>query len=355
MIILIVEDKEENRYLLEALLKGSGHEVESVANGAEALERLKSGGIDLIISDILMPIMDGFELCRRVKTDETLRHIPFIIYTATYTAPQDEEFAVRIGADRFIIKPCEPEVFMEAVQDVMAAAGRSDIASIPATLREDEILKLCNERLVRKLEQKMLQLEKEFQEKQKAEETLRESEKKYRSLFKSIRDAILVSDTNRMIVDCNPAFLNLFGYSLEEIAGKKTLIIYDNEEEFRQIGNALKDPVGDANLFFTISLKKKDGTVFPAEVNVFNLRNDEEAIVGFIGLIRDITEHKRAEEEQEKLQEQFNQAQKLEAIGQMAGGMAHDFNNLLTVMLGYGEVILYKLDMDDPLRKDLEE
>ncbi|HOP46307.1 MAG TPA: response regulator [Desulfobacteraceae bacterium] len=355
MIILIVEDKEENRYLLEALLKGSGHDVESVANGAEALERLKSGGIDLIISDILMPIMDGFELCRRVKTDETLRHIPFIIYTATYTGPQDEEFAIKIGADQFIIKPCEPEVFIKAVQDVMAAAGRNDIPSMPATLREDEVLKLYNERLVRKLEQKMLQLEKEFQAKQKAEETLRDSEKKYRSLYKSIRDAILVSDTNRMIIDCNPAFVDLFGYSLEELAGKKTLIIYDNEKEFRQMANVLKDHVADTSLFFTVSFKKKDGTVFPGEVNVFNLRNDEGATVGFIVLIRDITERRLAEEEREKLQEQFNQAQKLEAIAQLAGGIAHDFNNLLTVILGYGEIILYKLDRDDPVRKDIQE
>ncbi len=169
MNILIADDREDNRYMLEALLRGNGHDVNSVTNGAEALERLMTGDIDLIISDILMPVMDGFQLCRKVKTDETLRHIPFIIYTATYTGPQDEEFAKKIGADCFIIKPCEPDVFMESIKELAASSKGRDIASTLEPLKEEEILKLYSERLVRKLEQKMLELEKEVQARREAE------------------------------------------------------------------------------------------------------------------------------------------------------------------------------------------
>src|SRR5258708_36657020 len=73
----------------------------------------------MIISDILMPVMDGFALCRQWKTDEQLKHIPFVFYTATYIEPSDEEFAYSLGADRFIVKPQEPAVIIKEVREVL--------------------------------------------------------------------------------------------------------------------------------------------------------------------------------------------------------------------------------------------
>jgi len=192
MNILIVDDREENRYMLEVLLRGNGHAVQSVANGVEALEQLGRDKYDLIVSDILMPVMDGFDLCRKVRSDERLRHIPFIIYTATYTGPQDEALAVKIGADRFIIKPCEPDVFMEAIRDMTTYVRHRDEAFEPP--QEEEILKLYSERLVRKLEQKMLQLEREVQARLETEKELRISENKYRKLHESMRDGFVYID-----------------------------------------------------------------------------------------------------------------------------------------------------------------
>ena len=107
--ILIVDDNSKNLYMLEVLLKGVGYEVVTAKNGIEALEKLRASRFDGIVSDILMPLMDGFRLIRECKKDPVLRQIPFIFYTATYTEKRDEEFGLSLGAIRYIVKPAEPE------------------------------------------------------------------------------------------------------------------------------------------------------------------------------------------------------------------------------------------------------
>jgi CheY-like chemotaxis protein len=160
MKILSVDDKAENLYMLEALLRGHGHEVDSASNGLDALRLAERGQYDLIVSDILMPRMDGFQLCRELKKDERLRRIPFVFYTATYTDPKDAAFALSLGADRFLIKPLEPEVFIQLIDAVLAAVeGREFSAHTEPPEDEAIYLKEYNARLVTKLEKKMLDLE----------------------------------------------------------------------------------------------------------------------------------------------------------------------------------------------------
>jgi signal transduction histidine kinase len=159
MKILSVDDKAENLYMLEALLRGHGHQVDSASNGIDALHLTERNNYDLIISDILMPRMDGFQLCRELKRSDKTRHTPFIFYTATYTDPKDASFAMSLGADRFLVKPIEPDVFMKAIDDVLkqGTAAVTQVEETPDT--EAVYLKEYNARLITKLEKKMLDLD----------------------------------------------------------------------------------------------------------------------------------------------------------------------------------------------------
>jgi len=168
--ILIADDNPQNLYLLESILKAHPFEVISAKNGAEALDAALNNPPDLIIADILMPVIDGFELLRRWRADERLKHIPFIIYTATYTDPKDERFALNLGADRFIIKPQKPEVLSRIVSDILLEFQQKQSASNEPSLNETESLRQYNEVLFRKLEKKVKQLEDEVAEHRKSEE-----------------------------------------------------------------------------------------------------------------------------------------------------------------------------------------
>jgi diguanylate cyclase (GGDEF)-like protein len=124
MRILVAEDDDNSRQLLEAVLSAEGHEVSSFDNGLKAFAHLQTQPADLIISDILMPEMDGYGLCRAVKQNHHLENIPFIFYTATYTSSQDERFAMSLGASKFLIKPMLMPDFMKEVHAATQADAK---------------------------------------------------------------------------------------------------------------------------------------------------------------------------------------------------------------------------------------
>ena len=357
MNIVIVDDIEENRYLLESMLKGRGYTVRPASNGAEALDILKEGGIDLIISDILMPVMDGFQLCRKVKTDETLRTIPFIIYTATYTGPKDETFALKIGADRFIEKPCEPEIFMNALDEVLSAAKHAGDGTPVETIQEEEALKLYSERLVRKLEQKVLEAEREIKARKEAEEALLDESKRLSEAIRAANIGLWDWDLVTDRIKYSTEWKQQIGYAVEEISDsleewKSRIHPDDLKPTLDRIQWELSNTRKQFHIEFRFRHKDCSYRWILAQASVYCAEDGQPVRV--LGSHIDITDRKHAEEEREKLQAQIAQAQRMEAIGRLAGGVAHDFNNMLSIILGSIELILQDLPADSPLQSDLD-
>ena len=151
--ILIVDDVNENLFILEALLTEFGYSVESAINGKNALKMLRNNEFDLIISDILMPVMDGFMFCRTVKEDERLRKIPLVFYTATYKDETAETLALKLGADRYIQKPINPNKFLDIIRDLLKDLDEDNLSSDVTVLEDnEEKFKLYSECVVKKLE-----------------------------------------------------------------------------------------------------------------------------------------------------------------------------------------------------------
>lgn len=197
--ILIVDDNQQNLYLLETLLKGNGFEVVLASNGVVALEAAHNAPPDMIISDILMPLMDGFALCRAWMKNNLLKEIPFVFYTATYTDSKDEAFALSLGAARFIAKPSEPDVFVKQIQEVIKEYEAGKVVAQHVSIEKEEMYyKEYSEALIRKLEDKMLQLQ--------------QSKKRLEGLYQISNEMAVLKPAEELILQALRTIVETAGY-----------------------------------------------------------------------------------------------------------------------------------------------
>lgn len=289
--VLIVDDDEQNLYLLKTLFEANGFSVALAHNGAEALDKARQSPPNIAVSDILMPMMDGFSLLREWHTDERLRSIPVIIYTATYTDPVDQELALKLGAARFIIKPKEPDQFIAEVRQVMAAYAAGTINVPTAHLdNNQEYFRMYNEALIRKLEKKMLDLSQETEQRRRSEEQVQKLAAEWQATFDAIEDGICLLDSSQRITRYNKAFLRFAQSAEGEIIGKYCW----------QVVHRMEEPLPDCPVLKaakslrreTLELEVKDRIL---HVSVDPVLDENGAMRRAVHIIRDMTAQRKTE------------------------------------------------------------
>ncbi|UCH94658.1 MAG: response regulator [Candidatus Aminicenantes bacterium] len=311
--ILVVEDNEGLRRLIQKRLERERFQVDAVGNGKDAIKQLmsKPEGSIILLLDYKLPDMNGRELI------EFLNERGYIIPFVVITGHGDERIAVemmKLGAKDYLVKD---QSLLEVLPQVMGQISTQVLT-----------------------EKKLSRVSK----------ALQESEDRFRMLFNSGTDAIFVQEIEDNkpgnFIEVNDIACQRLGYTREELLEMSLknieIPIETIDVEFNPKDNLVKK---QHRLYEAIQMTKH-GIEICVENNSHLI--DLEGKSAILCISRDITRRKT-------LEEQLRQAQKMEAIGKLAGGVAHDFNNLLTAIMGYSELILGKMKPDNPFREGIEE
>ena len=329
MNVLIVDDSNEDRLLLRDIVRRNGHQPIEATNGQEALALAVSHHPDLIITDILMPVMDGFRLCKKIREDATLKSTPLIFYSASYTESKDQALGDYVGADGYLIKPMDPLAFWPEVERILIRVG-VERPPRPESIREDrEYLERYGEIVSAKLEEKVRELQLALERSQQAEKELQ----KWGHIFEFAEWGIGVSSADGQTLELmNPAFARTHGYCTAELLGRPMLDLIAPESR-AELPEQIRTACHEGHSIFETRHLRKDGVVFPCLMDVTAVKDEKDAVQYLVINTQDLSHSKQ-------LEAQLRQAQKMEAIGTLAGGIAHDFNNILMAILGYADMVL---------------
>lgn len=387
MNVLVVEDNISARKLLRITFEHYRCTVFEAEDGEVGLALAARHKPDLIVSDALMPRMDGFQLLRALKADSELKAIPFIFYSSTYTGEKEVELALSLGAEAFVAKPIEPEELWKKSCEIMRAwESRQRIPAHPAIGESDEqYLREYSGIVATKLEEKVHELEealtlrsqaeeqlrslnaeltREIAERRQAESALKEQEQELSTIFENAPFMMLLLDEEHRVRRVNGMACVFAGLSMSGLVDHRSgealrcLHALDSPEGCG-FGNYCRDCIirrtvldtfvtgqshyqVEANLPISFEEKEQSKIVLLSTTKVI-VSHQEMVLLS----LQDISEYK-------KLESQLHQAQKMESIGTLAGGIAHDFNNIITAILGYGDITLMNMGAADPLRKNIE-
>ena len=321
--ILIVDDERHNRQLLEGMLTPEGFHLLTAASGAEALAIVAQQPPDLILLDIMMPGMDGYQVAGTIKRNVATKNIPVIMVTALGDL-DTKMLALNAGAEDFLSKPVNRAELCVRVRNLLRLKAYGDYHDKYSQMLEAEVASRTAE-LVR-------------------------SDRLYRSTFDAAPVGIVHIGLDGEWLRVNQRLCDLLGYSSEELQSRAVQELVQSEEmpgeaeSYRQmVAGTIDRYVVDEKRY-----RRRDTNSVWARVNISVHRDANGQAEHFISVIEDNTERRT-------LEAQVRQANKMDAVGRLASGVAHDFNNLLTVILGFGEMMTADVVMADQHREDLDE
>ncbi len=390
--ILVVEDSPTQAEQLQHILERHGYRVSVAANGKQALAQIDQQRPTLVISDIMMPEMDGYELCRRIKSQEELKDIPVILLTSL-SDPADIIRGLLCAADNFIVKPYDETYLLSRIEyilinrelrkhetsqlgveiffagqkhsitsdrlqilDLLFSTYETAVQKNLELIKAQEALKALNEQLERKVEERTAALTAEIAERTRIEKELRESEQRYRLLFERNPNSMWVFDVQTLqFLAVNEAAIHHYGYSREEFLSMTIKDIRPPEEIPRLLEDIAQKHTG-LDIAGQWKHKKKNGIIIDVEITSHEL--DYAGREAKIVLAHDITERKRAEEEREQLNRELERrvqerTAELEAANKeleaFSYSVSHDLRAPLRGIDGFSQALLedYSAKLDE--------
>jgi PAS domain S-box-containing protein len=294
-VILIVDDQLQSIELFEAYLVPQGYEIITAANGEEALGKLSGNQIDLIMMDVMMPGMDGFEVTRRIRQDNAHRLLPIILVTVLRET-EDRVKGIEAGCDDFISKPVDKVELLARVRSLLKVSAYNDLMSDYQKELESEVTGRTEE-----LKQALENLQQDITERKRAEEALRVSEEKYRLVVENAREAIIVTQDMK-VVFVNHAGVDMIRYSEKILTPKPFTDFIHPDDRNMVVDHHVRMLKGEeVQPVYSFRVLSQDGTVKWVELNTAVIKWKERPAT--LNFLKDITKRKSAEtalEESEK-------------------------------------------------------